>query len=72
MRPFLRERSNELALVKKIDETVSRAVELGFLRRQSVAGEEQWEVRRIVKARIDADALAEIKAKLEQHGAPEE
>jgi hypothetical protein len=71
MRPFLRERTNELALIKKIDETVNRVAELGFLRRQAVAGEEQWEVRRIVKARIDADSLSEIKAKLEQHGATE-
>jgi hypothetical protein len=69
LRPFMRERSNELALNKKIDETVNRAAELGFLRRQSVAGEEQWELRRIIKARIDADQLAEIKARLEQYGA---
>jgi hypothetical protein len=69
LRPFLRERSNELALVKKIDETVHRAADLGFLRRQTIAGEDQWEVRRIIKARIDADLLAEIKEQLEQYGA---
>jgi uncharacterized protein (DUF4415 family) len=68
MRPFLRERSNELTLIKKIDETVNRAAELGFVRRQNVANEEQWEVRRIIKARIDADILSEMKAKLEQYG----
>jgi uncharacterized protein (DUF4415 family) len=68
MRPFLRERSNELTLIKKIDETVNRAAELGFVRRQTVANEEQWEVRRIIKARIDADILSEMKAKLEQYG----
>ncbi|NJN18061.1 MAG: DUF4194 domain-containing protein [Oscillochloris sp.] len=68
MRPFLRERGNELALIKKIDETANRAADLGFLRRQMFAGEEQWEVRRIIKARIDADMLAEIKAKLEDYG----
>ena len=68
MRPFLRERTNELTLIKKIDETVTRAAELGFVRRQTVADEAQWEVRRIIKARIDADILSEIKAKLEQYG----
>jgi hypothetical protein len=68
MRPFLRERTNELTLIKKIDETVTRAAELGFVRRQTVADEDQWEVRRIIKARIDADILSEIKAKLEQYG----
>lgn len=71
MRPFLRERTNELALVRKIDETVNKVVELGFLRKQLIGNEEQWEVRRILKARIDADKLAEIKAKLEQHSATE-
>ncbi len=68
LRPFLRERSNELVLVRKIDETVNRAADLGFLRRQTIAGEEQWEVRRIIKARIDADLLAEIKEQLEHYG----
>jgi hypothetical protein len=68
LRPFLRERSNELALMKRIDETVNRAADLGFLRRQQIAGEEQWEVRRIVKARIDADVLADIKQKLADYG----
>jgi hypothetical protein len=67
MRPFLRERNNDLALVRKIDETVNKVAELGFLRRQLVGNEEQWEVRRIIKARIDADKLAEIKTKLEQY-----
>jgi hypothetical protein len=67
MRPFVRERGNELALIKKLDETAGRAADLGFLRRQQLAGEEVWEVRRIVKARIDADLLPEIKARLERH-----
>jgi hypothetical protein len=67
MRPFVRERGNEVALIKKIDETVGRAADLGFLRRQQVAGEDQWEVRRIVKARIDADLLPEIKARMERY-----
>lgn len=67
MRPFLRERTNELALMRTIDLTANKVAELGFLRRQTVGNEELWEVRRIIKARIDADKLAEIKAKLEQH-----
>ncbi len=71
MRPFLRERSNELTFIRKIDETIHKAAELGFLRRQLIGTEEQWEVRRILKARIDADKLAEIKAKLEQYSATE-
>lgn len=69
LRPFMRERANELASIRKIDETVNRAVEMGFLRKQTLAGEDQWEVRRIIKARIDADTLATIKAKLEAYAA---
>jgi hypothetical protein len=67
MRPFLRERANELMMIRKIDETVNKVADLGFLRRQTIGGEERWEVRRIIKARIDADKLAEIKTKLEQY-----
>jgi hypothetical protein len=71
MRPFLRERNNELALQRRIDETINKVAELGFLRRQTVSGDEQWEVRRIIKARIGSEVLAEIKTKLVTHATTE-
>ncbi|NCC35927.1 MAG: DUF4194 domain-containing protein [Chloroflexia bacterium] len=67
MRPFLRERGDERALVRKIDETTSRVVELGFLRR--LANEARYEVRPVIKARIGSEMLAEVLARLEQYAA---
>lgn len=64
LRPFLAERNDERALNKKLDETVNRVIELGFLKRSS-SSSGFLEVRRIIKARIDSERLAEIKGKLE-------
>ena len=69
LRPFLRERGDERALLKKIDETANRVVELGFLRR--LGADNRYEVRPILKARISSDALAEILTTLEQHAPPD-
>ncbi len=64
LRSFLPERNDERALNKKLDETVNRVLELGFLKRSS-GSSGLLEVRRIIKARIDSERLAEIKGKLE-------
>lgn len=69
-RPFFKERSDERVLLRRLDATVERVVELGFLRRLSNAsgtGEERYEVRRVLKARLSADKLAEIKERLQAH-----
>lgn len=65
LRSFLRERGDERALLKKIDETANRVVELGFLRR--LGNDNRYEVRPILKARISSDVLAEILTTLEHH-----
>ncbi len=64
VRPFVAERSDERTLFRKIDLTVERLVELGFLRRLSGGDEDRYEVRRVLKARVDSDKLAEIKERL--------
>lgn len=66
LRPFLRERGDERALIKKIDETASRVVGLGFLRR--LGNDNRYEVRPILKARIDSEVLADVLTRLEQYG----
>lgn len=65
LRPFLPERGDERALLKKIDETANKVVELGFLRRPGA--DNRYEVRPILKARIASDALADLLQMLEQH-----
>lgn len=65
-RPFQRERSDEVKLARALDGHVARVVELGFLRRLS-GDEERYEVRRIIKAKVPAEMLVEIKEKLVAH-----
>ncbi|GHO53746.1 DUF4194 domain-containing protein [Ktedonobacter robiniae] len=69
---FLPERSNELLEQSKMDALISRVVDLGFLKRLPKLGPDYFEVRRILKAKIDADRLVEIKERLQHYGASEE
>lgn len=70
MRVFLPDGTNEARLVDLVDATISKVVDLGFLRRLKPAvgsGQdgEHYEVRRILKAFVDAQWLAEFDARLE-------
>jgi hypothetical protein len=70
MRVFLPDGTNEARLIDQVDATISKVVDLGFLRRlKPAAGSAQdrgnYEVRRILKAFVDAQWLAEFDARLE-------
>lgn len=68
MRLFLPDSSNEARLVDQIERHINKVVELGFLRRLKPAtttSQPNYEVRRIIKAFVDAQWLAELDAKLE-------
>ncbi|MBB5016713.1 DUF4194 domain-containing protein [Rehaibacterium terrae] len=72
MRVFLPEGTNEARLVDQVDATITKVVELGFLRRlKPAAGSTQnrghYEVRRILKAFVDAQWLADFDARLETY-----
>ena len=70
VRVFLPESSNEARVADRIDGHLNRIVELGFLRRMKTPGtEEAFEVRRILKAFVDAQWLAEFDAKLAEYRA---
>jgi hypothetical protein len=63
LRLFLPESSNDARLVDQIDAHLNRVVDLGFLRR--LRGEQDlYEVRRILKAYIDGQWLADFDAQL--------
>lgn len=66
LRVFLGERSSEAKLVDQIDSHITKVVEFGFLRRLK-KDEDQFEVRRIIKALVDGDWLADIERKLEEY-----
>jgi hypothetical protein len=71
MRVFLPGGTNEARLIDQVDTTVNRVVDLGFLRPLKPAagssgeGRARFEVRRILKAFVDAQWLAEFDARLE-------
>ena len=74
VRVFLPESSNEARLIDQIETHINRVVDLGFLRRLkpaagSSAGPVGYEVRRILKAFVDAHWLAEFDARLEVYRA---
>lgn len=66
MRVFLPDTTNEARLADRIDTDIRKIIELGFLRRLH-GGEEQFEVRRILKAFIDAQWLGEFDRRLAEY-----
>lgn len=63
IRVFLPEGTNETRLIDQVDTYLNKIVELGFLRR--LKGQERMvEVRRIIKAFVDAQWLAEFDQRL--------
>jgi len=66
IRVFLPANSNDARLVDQIDTQIGKVIELGFLRR--LPGEDnQFEVRRILKAFVDAQWLADFSERLAQY-----
>jgi hypothetical protein len=78
IRVFLPDTSNEARLIDQIESHINRIVELGFLRRmKSASGPPTFEVRRILKAFVDAQWLADFDARLAAYraelvGAPQD
>jgi hypothetical protein len=68
LRVFLPAGSNETRLVKQIDSYINKIVDSGFLRRLR-GNENQFEVRRILKAFVDAQWLTEFDQRLENYQA---
>lgn len=66
VRIFLPEASNEANLIDKVDKNINTLVEIGFLRPLSTSPN-KFEVRRILKAKIPAESLLEIKERLREH-----
>jgi hypothetical protein len=70
--PFLPAHTDERTLLRRMDSAIERLIELGFLKRMpNTEKPAYYEVRRILKAKIDAEKLAEIKEKLAHYGTAE-
>lgn len=66
MRVFQAESTNDARLVDQAETTIRKAAELGFLR-QLRGQRDQWEVRRILKAYVDAETMSDFAGKLREY-----
>lgn len=76
IRIFLPAGNNEVRLIDQVDATLNKIIELGFVRRVQ-GSEPMFEVRRIIKAFVDAQWLADFDKRLAEYrqqlaGSPEE
>lgn len=64
---FLPDTGNEARLLDRIETHLNKVIELGFLHR--LRGQEhQYEVKRILKAFVDAQWLADFEQRLSDYG----
>jgi len=69
MQPFLPERTDMRKVERRIDAAINQVCDLGFLKRLSSQQDVAYfEIRRILKAKLDVEKLAEIKEKLQGYG----
>lgn len=72
IRVFLPDSSNEAKLVDQVETHINKVIELGFLRKLKSANHahaSNYEVRRIIKAFVDAQWLADFDARLANYQA---
>jgi hypothetical protein len=65
---FMPRSSGDARLIDQIDAHISKVVELGFLRRIN-DGDATFEVRRVIKAFVDAQWLADFDTRLAEYAA---
>lgn len=64
VRPFYRDRGDERTLRRKMTTHIKQCADLGFLKIINTTEEPRYEVRPILRSRLDSEKLAEIKEKL--------
>ncbi|MCT1433992.1 DUF4194 domain-containing protein [Dietzia maris] len=63
---FLARSTDEARTLKQVETSINRLVTMGFLR-QLRGRKDTWEVRRILKAYVDAETLSDFSAKLAEY-----
>lgn len=66
LRVFLADSTNEARVIDRVDSTLKQVADLGFLR-QLRGQPDSWEVRRILKAYVDAQTLSDYAGKLREY-----
>jgi len=64
---FMRDSTNQVRDVARLDRAIQQLLDLGFLRALGPADENRFEVMRIVKARIGPAELEQVKQRLLNH-----
>jgi hypothetical protein len=55
-----------------VDALIGQAVDLGFLKKRTHLGVDYFEVRRILKAKLDVEQLNTLKERLKAYGTTEQ
>ena len=71
LRLFLPDSTDEVRIVKRVDASITQVVKLGFLEELRGAHQPSWEVKRIIKAYVDAETMADFASKLAAYAAVE-
>lgn len=69
---YFRDTSNKVKLLRQLDRYIKQIQELGFLKEVGNASqthEKQYEIRRIIKAKITSDVLEDIRRTMERDAA---
>lgn len=66
LRLFHAESTNDARVVDQVETTIRKAADLGFLR-QLRGQRDLWEVRRVLKAYVDAQTLSDFAGKLREY-----
>lgn len=67
LRPFYRQGNDERGLLSQIQKDINQVVAMGFLKSIKQGNEESYQVRPILKAKINSEQLEQIKAQIEAH-----
>lgn len=68
MRLFMPDTANQVRLLERIDASINRVIDMGFLRKLRGISD-RFEVRRILKAFVDGQWLADLDARLKMYRA---
>ena len=71
LRLFLPDSTDEVRIVKRVDASITQVVKLGFLEELRGAHQLSWEVKRIIKAYVDAETMADFASTLAAYAAVE-
>ena len=69
---FFRENPSRVKFIRELDRLIDRAAELDFLEKvesNDIADEEKFRVKKIIKARVNNEALENFKQQLAEHAA---